>query len=267
MCGKTGSSFQRYRGRQEATGCTSGIEGSGRRHAWHGVPRLIPRANTARSSTGSHTTPVRVCSDHATRRWRRPRSSRSVRRSRRDNVSLGIALPRSARLRARHARLHPYRDEPRAGARLPPARLAPGPGGPGAGRRAHLSTDAPRVRDAQGTTVRDAPASHRPRGWREASASRPPAYVSRGRPRQHNLVGFVWNVPTFGLWTLEGESSRHPSVPTGSHISKNRVGQGWAKPKTRLTATVPEHCVTRQAPSIGEERHTCRREVRSPSFR
>ena len=123
MCGKTGSSFQRYRGRQEATGCTSGIEGSGRRHAWHGVPRLIPRANTARSSTGSHTTPVRVCSDHATRRWRRPRSSRSVRRSRRDNVSLGIALPRSARLRARHARLHPYRDEPRAGA-APSARTA-----------------------------------------------------------------------------------------------------------------------------------------------
>ena len=32
------------------------------------------------------------------------------------------------------------------------------------------------------------------------------------------------------LWTLEGESSRHPSVPTGSHISKNRVGQGWASP-------------------------------------
>ena len=32
------------------------------------------------------------------------------------------------------------------------------------------------------------------------------------------------------FWTLEGESSRHPSVPTGSHISKNRVGQGWASP-------------------------------------
>ena len=32
------------------------------------------------------------------------------------------------------------------------------------------------------------------------------------------------------LWTLEGESSRHPSVPTGSYISKNRVGQGWASP-------------------------------------
>ena len=48
-----------------------------------------------------------------------------------------------------------------------------------------------------------------------------------------------------GERTLEVESSCDPLVPTGSRSSKNRVGQGWAEPETRLTATVPEHCVTR----------------------
>ena len=40
-----------------------------------------------------------------------------------------------------------------------------------------------------------------------------------------------------GLWALEGESSRHPSVPTGSCISKNRVGQRLLAVRLHAAAT------------------------------
>ena len=54
----------------------------------------------------------------------------------------------------------------------------------------------------------------------------------------------LWTQPHDRLWTLEVENSWDPSVPTGSCSSKNRVGQGWAKPETRFTATVPERTIS-----------------------
>ena len=106
--------------------------------------------------------------------------------------------------------------------------------------------------DAPQRQAPDRRSAHRRRRPPASGAGGPPPSVFEHAPKR--------SCSAFGLWTLEGESSRHPSVPTGSHISKNRVGQGWAKPETRFTATVPEHCLTRLGriyPSGSMSSHTC----------